>query len=188
VLSLGRIHPKKGLDTLVRAWASVEAKHPGWRLRIIGPAELGHDHELKSLAASLNLAGVSIEAPLYGREKLAAYRAADLFVLPTRNENFAMTVAEALAAGTPVISSKGAPWAGLESEGAGWWVDYGQGPLGKALETALALSPDALKDMGARGRAWMARDFSWDRIAEEMLAVYGWLATGAERPRTIRLA
>ena len=133
VLSLGRIHPKKGLDRLVRAWAKVEAAHPDWRLRIVGPAELGHDAELRALAASLNLSRVSIEPAIYGEEKYTAFREADIFVLPTLNENFAMTVAESLAAGTPVISTKGAPWAGLEVERCGWWIDHGIEPLAAAL-------------------------------------------------------
>ena len=110
VLSLGRIHPKKGLDRLVRAWAKVEAVHPDWRLRIVGPDELGHAGELAALAAELNARRVSVEKSLAGDAKIAAYQQADLFVLPTLNENFAITVAEALAAGTPVIATKGAPW------------------------------------------------------------------------------
>ncbi len=187
VLSLGRVHPKKGLDVLLRAWAAVEADHPGWRLRIVGPAELGHDQELKALSAALDLRRVSIEGPAYGADRLAAYRGADLFVLPTRSENFAMTVAEALAAGVPVISTKGAPWAGLEVERCGWWIDHGPEPLAAALGAALDLSTETLRAMGGRGRAWMARDFSWDRIAADMLAVYAWLARGADRPACVRL-
>lgn len=187
VLSLGRIHPKKGLDTLVRAWARVEAGHPDWRLRIVGPAELGHDHDLTALGASLNLRRMSIEGPAYGPARLAAYREADLFVLPTRHENFANTVAEALAAGLPVISTKGAPWAGLETEGCGWWIDHGHEPLAATLSAALALPCETLGAMGAKGRAWMARDFSWDRVADQMLAVYAWLARGGQRPNTVRL-
>jgi glycosyltransferase involved in cell wall biosynthesis len=53
LLSLGRIHPKKGLDRLVRAWSVIEAAHPQWVLRLVGPAELGHDEELRALARSL---------------------------------------------------------------------------------------------------------------------------------------
>jgi glycosyltransferase involved in cell wall biosynthesis len=105
VLSLGRLHPKKGLDRLVRAWAKVEAAHPGWRLRIVGPPEMDHDVELSALAATLKLNRVSIEPAIFGEEKYTAFREADFFVLPTLNENFAMTVAESLAAGTPVIST-----------------------------------------------------------------------------------
>ena len=187
VLSLGRIHPKKGLDRLIRAWGQVEAEHPGWRLRIVGPAELGHDQELAALSGSLGLTGVSIEGPLFGADKLAAYRAADLFVLATRNENFAMTVAEALAAGVPVISTTGAPWGGLVSEGCGWWVDQGVEPMVAGLRAALAMPGDELRAMGVRGRAWMARDFGWDRIAADMLDVYGWLANGGAPPPTMRL-
>jgi glycosyltransferase involved in cell wall biosynthesis len=187
VLSLGRIHPKKGLDRLVRAWARVESAHPEWRLRIVGPDELGHANELAALAAELKTQRVSIEGPVAGDAKAAAYREADLFVLPTLNENFATTVAEALAAGTPVIATKGAPWHGLAREGCGWWIDHGVEPLVVTLAKAMEIRRETLQGMGAKGRAWMARDLSWDRVARDMLDVYGWLAVGGEPPGTVRL-
>jgi glycosyltransferase involved in cell wall biosynthesis len=188
VLSLGRIHPKKGLERLVRAWAKVEATHPGWRLRIVGPPEVDHDAQLRALAATLKLSRVSIEPPIYGEEKYTAFREADFFVLPTLNENFAMTVAEALAAGTPVISTKGAPWAGLEAERCGWWIDHGIEPLAAALSGAMAMPREELRAMGRRGRAWVARDFGWDAIASKMAAVYAWLAGRAEPPEWVSVA
>ena len=186
VLSLGRIHPKKGLSCLVHAWSKVEVGHPGWQLEIVGPPERGHDNELRALVATLGLGRVSVGGPIYGDAKTNAYRDADLFVLPTLNENFGLTVAESLAAGTPVISTKGAPWSGLESESCGWWIDHGVEPLAAALAHAMALSREALKAMGDKGRRWMAKDFGWDRIAHDMLGVYLWLSRSAEPPPTIR--
>jgi glycosyltransferase involved in cell wall biosynthesis len=187
VLSLGRIHPKKGLDRLVRAWARLEAAHPDWRLRIVGPDELGHAGELVALAAELKARHVSVEKSVAGDAKIAAYQQADLFVLPTLNENFAITVAEALAAGTPVIATKGAPWRALQSEGCGWWIDHGVEPLAAALAHAMVMTREALQAMGTKGRAWMARDFSWDRVARDMLDVYRWLALRGKPPGTVRL-
>jgi glycosyltransferase involved in cell wall biosynthesis len=188
VLSLGRIHPKKGLDRLVRAWAKVEAAYPGWRLRIVGPPELEHDAQLRALAAVLKLSRVSIEPAIYGEEKNAAFQEADFFVLPTLNENFAMTVAESLAAGTPVISTKGAPWVGLETERCGWWIDHGIETLAAALSGAMALPREELCAMGGRGRAWVARDFGWDAIAGKMAAVYRWLSGKIDRPEWVSVA
>lgn len=172
VLSLGRVHPKKGLDRLINAWTKVEKDFPEWRLRIIGPSEVGHAAALQGLAAKLGCRQVSIEPPLFGEEKLGAYRSAGLFVLPTLHENFGMTVAEALAAGTPVISTKGAPWAGLDSQRAGRWIEHGPEPLVAALRELLALSDEARVQMGLRGRAWMAREFSWDTVADSLLNAY----------------
>jgi glycosyltransferase involved in cell wall biosynthesis len=186
-LSLGRIHPKKGLDRLVRAWAQVESAHPEWRLRIVGPDELGHASELAALAAELKTERVSIEGSVAGDAKTRAYREADLFVLPTLNENFAITVAEALAAGTPVIATKGAPWHGLASEGSGWWIDHGVDPLAAALANAMVMTRQALQAMGAKGRAWMVRDFSWDRVGRDMLDVYRWLALRGKPPGAVQL-
>lgn len=187
VLSLGRIHPKKGLDRLVQAWAGIEPDHPDWRLRIIGPAELGHDLELRNLAAQLRLSRISIEPAIFGTEKFEAYRAADIFVLPTLNENFGLTVAEALASGTPVVATKGAPWSGLEVERCGWWVDHGVEPLVQALKRMIELPQQELLAMGVRGRAWMERDFGWESVARKSIGLYTWLARGGARPDYVRI-
>ncbi len=99
VLSLGRMHPKKNLEILLRAWAEVEPLRPGWRLDLVGPGDDRYVRQLRALSCGLGLRRVSFGGPVYGSAKWDAYRAADLFVLPSLNENFGLTVAEALAAG-----------------------------------------------------------------------------------------
>jgi glycosyltransferase involved in cell wall biosynthesis len=122
---------------------------------------------------------------LYGAAKLAAYRAASLYVLPTHSENFGMTVAEALAAGTPAVVTRGAPWPGLVPERAGWWVDANVAALTACLREALACPDETLAQMGRNGRAWMERDFSWSTIGREMSAVYRWLNGRGEKPSCV---
>jgi glycosyltransferase involved in cell wall biosynthesis len=187
ILSLGRIHPKKGLDHLVSAWATIEKHRPDWRLRLVGPDENGHATQLTTLVARLGVRRCVIEGPLHDDAKLAAYRDAELFVLPSLHENFGMTVAESLAAGTPVLSSKGAPWAGLKDNQCGWWIDQGQASLAAALSEATLLPSDTLHAMGARGRTWMTRDYSWAAKARDMLDVYSWLAGRTEQPTHVRI-
>jgi glycosyltransferase involved in cell wall biosynthesis len=85
-----------------------------------------------------------------------------------------------------VISSKGAPWRGLETEGCGWWIEQGVGRLANALAVAMALPRNQLWSMGARGRRWMERDFTWEAVAAEMAAVYRWLISAQDPPPTVR--
>jgi glycosyltransferase involved in cell wall biosynthesis len=186
-LYLGRLHPKKGLDVLIRAWARVEQAHPNWQLRIVGPSEQGYVDKLRALAAAEGLRRCDFVGPLFGPEKVAAYCAADVYVLPTLNENFAMTVAEALAAEVPVIATRGSPWEGLTSERCGWWIDQGVQPLSAALSDAMSRKPGELRQMGARGRQWMARDYSWQPIGVKMRQVYEWLAQNGARPAFVCL-
>jgi glycosyltransferase involved in cell wall biosynthesis len=187
VLSLGRIHPKKGLDSLLRVWKAVEPLRPEWRLRIIGPAEGGHDVQLKRLTAKLGLTRVTIESAVYGADKSRAYSDASLFVLPSLNENFGVTVAEALAAGVPVIATKGTPWKGLDEERCGWWTDGRSESLSAAVLRATGKPEQELLAMGERGRAWMKRDFSWGHVAADMLQLYAWMAGKGNRPRFVYL-
>lgn len=187
VVSLGRIHPKKGLDRLIAAWARIEPEFSEWRLRIVGPDEGGHTAELKAQAAALGLRRVSVEPPATGDAKWRLLSEAALFALPTQNENFAMTVAESLAGATPVISTKGAPWAGLESERCGWWIDHGVDPLAATLREGMRLPDEARAAMGARGRAWMERDFAWAGAGRRMMAVYAWLRGQSDRPTDVRV-
>lgn len=182
ILHLGRLHPKKGIDRLVAAWAQVAGRHPDWRLRIVGPSEIGCRAALERQVHDLGVPRVDFGDPLYGADKWAAYCSAGLFVLPTLNENFGMVVAEALASGVPAISTKGAPWQGLEAERCGWWVDHGPDAMAAALNAALSLPDTERVTMGARGRTWMARDFGWDGIAAQMAQVYAWCLGQSDRP------
>jgi glycosyltransferase involved in cell wall biosynthesis len=183
VLSLGRIHPKKGLDRLIAAWAIIAEKFPNWRLRIVGPDERKHASELHRQIASSGLGDcVQIEEPVFGAEKMRLIRDAQVFALSTLHENFGMTVAESLASGTPVISTKGAPWAGLEEYKCGWWINHGAESMAHALSDALSMSETQRREMGARGRAWMQRDFAWEGVAAKMQLCHEWLVHQGQRP------
>jgi glycosyltransferase involved in cell wall biosynthesis len=185
LLFLGRIHSIKGLDMLLPAWQAVQERFAEWKLRIVGPDNAGYLTQMKQMAAGLNLERVEFTGPLFGPQKWQAYGDADLFVLPTYSENFGMAVAEALAAGTPAIVSKGAPWSDLNTRQAGWWIDIGVDPLVACLEQALAESPAGLSARGLRGRVWMKAEYSWHHIGRQMAATYEWILNGGNKPEWI---
>ncbi len=184
-LFLSRVHPVKGLITLIKAWANLRPS--GWRLRIAGPDEGGHLAEILAEVRRTGL-GDTVEyvGELSGDAKTSAFRGADLFVLPSLSENFGVVVAEALAHGLPVITTRGAPWADLETHRCGWWIDIGVEPLVEALREATALDDAALGAMGARGQAYVQR-FAWAGIARQTLDVYRWLLGQGARPDCVRL-
>ena len=186
LLFLGRLHPVKGIDHLLRAWRGLQDEFQDWKLRIVGPEGDGYYlRHLKETIADHKLERVLFDGPLYGDSKFDAYRAAELYVLPTHSENFGMTVAEALASGTPAVVSQGAPWQGLERESAGWWPEIGEKPLTSALRKAMALPPEHLRSMGQNGRAWMEEEFAWSGVAKSMLETYQWLLGRGDRPDNV---
>lgn len=186
LLFLGRIHPIKGVDMLLKAWKVASPRFPEWQLRIAGPDNGGYLTRMESFSVDNKLVRVEFSGALYGESKWDAYRDAELFVLPSHSENFGMAVAEALAAGTPTIVSKGAPWSGLENERAGWWIDIGLDPLIASLEEALASPAEVLHAMGQRGREWMRHEFSWINVAYKTSEAYRWLLHGGDKPDWVR--
>ncbi|WP_108880562.1 glycosyltransferase [Anderseniella sp. Alg231-50] len=187
VISIGRVHAKKGLDRLIKSWAEVTKRFPEWRLVIAGPSEKGHSEELTGLVEQLSLTTVEVRGPVFGAEKQRLYADSSLFVLATLNENFGMTVAESLMAGTPVICTKGAPWSGLETQKCGWWIDHGIDRLTAQLCAAMETSEDEIDAMGQRGRAWMKSEFGWETIGRKLIDAYGWLREGGDPPSCVRI-
>ena len=188
LLFLGRVHPTKGIDVLLPAWRRVQSEFPDWRLRIVGPDNGGHLDRMRTLGAELGVQRVNFEGELTGEEKADAYQRASVFVLPTRNENFGVAVAEALSHGTPAIVTKGAPWGGLQEHRCGWWVDFGVEPLVPALREAMSTAHSELSEMGQRGRRWMSEGFSWLAIGAQMEEVYEWILRGrhpSDAPSTV---
>ncbi len=185
LLYLSRVHPKKGVLNLVDAWHLVQDSFAEWDLVIAGPDDGGHLVEVTRRIADRGADRVRVLGEVPEERKEQLYREAELYVLPTFNENWGVTVADALAFGVPAIVGLGAPWSGLHDHRCGWWTDNGVGPLAETLAEALARPPDALREMGMRGRRWVEHEFGWDRVGEQMGRVYEWVAGRAEPPACV---
>ena len=189
LLFLSRIDRKKGLDLLIDAWGTLAARFPDWHLVIAGSDLKGERNAFENQARQRGVGtAVSFVGSLQGELKACAMGKAELLVLPTRSENFGMAIAEALAHGLPVITTKAAPWSEIVSEQCGWWIDCSADQLEAALRAALVHSQERLREMGERGRRLVARKYSWPRVAGEMRAVYLWCLQRGERPDCVCLA
>ena len=186
MLYLGRIHPVKGLDNLVTAWSSLGSATSDWELQFVGPGETEHLRRLRESIGQTGCKNITLRGEVYGDSKSEEYFSASVFVLPSHSENFAMTVAEALAHGLPCIVSKGAPWKQLESERCGWWIENDSKSLAKVLRQVMATHPTELQASGMRGRAYVQKALGWTAIASEMSQVYEWVVHGGTAPKCVR--
>lgn len=184
LLFLSRIHPKKGIELLIEAWSNIDLNlRQDWQIKIAGNGEKAYTGLLKKKLGEKGLQDeIEFIGPQYGKNKLLAYREADLFVLPTYSENFGIVIAEAMASEVPVITTKGTPWEELTSSKSGWWIDIGVEALHKTLQEALLLESDELKKMGERGRKLIEKNYSIESVAERMIEVYEWILNKGEKP------
>jgi glycosyltransferase involved in cell wall biosynthesis len=175
LLYLGRIHPQKAVENLLYACARWSGGHggshpPAWSLTIAGSGDLAYERRLGQIALELGISPrVSFVGEVAGPAKEQLFEEHDLLVLPSPSESFGMVIAEALAHGLPVIASKGTPWRRMDDVGCGLWVDHDPNSLAAAIRR---MSTMPLLQMGAKGRAWMQTEFSWQSIAEQMLHLY----------------
>ena len=185
LLFLGRLHPIKGIELLLNAWSTLQEKYPEWELVIAGKGENSYVQSLHAMSKRLELARVSFPGPVYGDAKRLLFCSSELFVLPTATENFGMAIAEAQAHALPVITTHGAPWAGLLEKRSGWWIERTQRNIDDTLSIAMRMAPADLQGMGGRGREWMISDFDWNSIARQMISVYQWLHQGGVPPECV---
>lgn len=168
LLFIGRFHPIKGIENLMRAIRSIDGMPLS--LSIAGSGDSDYEKALRQLSSELGLGDrVRFLGHVDGDDRTAAFMHADLCVVPSFTENFGMVVAEALAHGVPVIASRGTPWSGIEEKGCGRWVDNPPESLAGAIRDIAGMD---LQEMGRRGRAWMIESFGWPAVASRMLAIY----------------
>lgn len=172
VLFLGRLHHKKGIDWLIDAWLQLENDFPDWELSVVGPVDPSYSNEINKIKIKCINKKVSFIGPLYGDEKLNYISKSELFILPSRSENFGLTIPESLLLEVPVIATKGTPWSGLETNNAGWWIEQGSSSLEQIMRKAMSLNKSDLHLKGLNGRLWIERDFSNTNIATQWQEVY----------------
>jgi glycosyltransferase involved in cell wall biosynthesis len=179
---LGRLSQKKSPDLLLKAFAALAETAKSFgdapHLAFVGPDESGMKTRLQQLAGELGAAQrVHISPPLEGEAKWSAYRDADIFVLPSQNENFGNSAAEAVAAGTPVIVTDQCGIAPLLADGAAIVVKHDQQQLRDAMQRLLDDQQFYAKLQ--QGCTAAIAKLGWQQPLDQMEQIYSRLARPA---------
>jgi poly(glycerol-phosphate) alpha-glucosyltransferase len=184
---IGRLHPYKGLDTLIMAWSLAATRLGGfedrWRLVIAGPSEGGTKAGLARLAAHLGVVNsVVLLDGVYGSEKWALLRQAWATILPSRSEGLPIAALESFAAGRQALLTPECNLPDSFAAQAAMRIEHEPEAIFAAI-AALDVQDEAVRArLGERARAFVASRHSWDEIAARMAAVYRWAVGSSPSP------
>jgi poly(glycerol-phosphate) alpha-glucosyltransferase len=190
LLYLGRLHPKKNVSNLIRAWNETFNPQRGsgdrWVLAIAGWDQGGYAAQLRQMTTDLGLlTSVIFLGPQFGADKTECYRACDAFILPSLSEGLPMAVLEAWAHAKPVLMTPECNLPeGFEANAA---VRIGKASeeIAAGLNVLREMSDDDRSQMGNRGRTLVATRFSWQQVGEQMRRVYEWMLGGGSSPDSV---
>jgi glycosyltransferase involved in cell wall biosynthesis len=170
LLFMGRIHPKKGCDLLIEAFAKILAPHPEWQVVVAGPDQLGWQRKLDDRARQLGVADrLTWTGMISGAIKWAALRTAEVFILPSHQENFGIVVSEALSAGVPaLISNKVNIWREIEGHGAGIVKEDTIEGTCDLLQGYIGMSAEKKLEMRQRARECFEQRFEISKVAQRL--------------------
>lgn len=186
VLFLGRIHFKKGLDLLIRAWATVAKRWPEAHLVIAGPDFEGTRASVETLVGTHGLdESVLFTDMLHEQMKWSALAAAQCFVLPSYSEGLSVSTLEAMGASLPVIVTEQCNLPDVAKFETGWVIQPNADQLVSALSEFLQNSQAINVQIGERGRLLVKERYNWSTVAREMSEVYQWVQGGGPIPESV---
>ncbi len=177
LLFLSRIHHKKHIDVLIQATGKLRDEGVSCKLLIAGTGDSDYEQTLRDLVGELHLEDeVAFVGFISGREKVSLYQAADLFVLPTHQENWGFVLVESMACGTPVITTKGVDiWPELEASGGALIIEPTVTQIAEAVRELLD-DRSRLEAMSRMARSWVFANLSVDQVVKRYEQSYRDLA------------
>ncbi len=174
LLFIGRLDRKKGVDKLIEAAARSEHFRNGTiKLKVAGKGDTAYEEKLRQLSAKLGIEGrVEFLGQVEGGEKQRLLAGAAWTFMPSESENFGVVVLESLAQNTPVVASKGTPWAVLDAEKIGYWVENSPVELAAILDRLIMLPEDEYAAYRGRCRAFVERNFEINANGRAWLDLY----------------
>jgi len=170
ILFLGRLHPKKGIDLLLQAWAKLAPRFSDWEIIVAGPNENSYLATLRGIVRELDLGkSVSFPGPVTGVEKVQLFKSADLFVLTSRSEGFSVAVLEAMACRVPVLITTPCNFDELSIDGGGFSCEPDAKSIERKLESALQCSDEERIERGEAGRKLVETQYTWSAISKTIL-------------------
>lgn len=183
---LGRLSPRKNVESLIYAFAEIGNVAKDAELLIIGGGDNRYEVFLKEEVKRLSLDNVRFSGFLNGDEKDQALASCSVLVMPSEFENFGNVILEGLIRRIPCIATKGAPWSELNEMRCGWQVPFSQQAITSAIATAIGTKPEELRGMGIRGFELAKNKYSIEAVAKSLKNVYEWVL-GNERPDNVYL-
>ena len=187
ILFLSRLHPKKGLDLLLEAWARTAPKHKDAQLVIAGPDADGMETRLRSEASRLGVeASITFTGMLRGSMKWSALAAADCYVLPSYSEGLSMALLEAMGAGVPVIATRACNMPEIKTFDAGWEIEPNVEALMSSLGGFLKRPVEENWAKGRNGAELIRSRYNPAQVTRQMAEMYSYALDGTQ-PRHVEL-
>lgn len=171
LLFLGRLHYKKGLDILARAFARIADRHPDVDLVVVGPDDGARGPFEKTMTELRLRQRVHLVGSLFGAEKYAALVDAECFCLPSRQEGFSAAIIEALACGTPVVISEGCHFPEVAEAGAGAVVELDSATIAAAIDRVIS-DADLRSRQRVAARRLVTERYTWPAVAQQTVDLY----------------
>ena len=182
---LGRLSPRKNVESLIYAFHELKNNISNAELIIIGGGDIHYEKFLKNEVKRLGLNNVKFLGFLSGDKKDEAISSLSVLAMPSEFENLGNVILEGLIRKIPCIATKGSPWEELITHKCGWWVDYNQEAITKAVKEAIETPNEELIEMGNRGRKLIEENYSIEKVAQKFKSLYEWIYEKKSKPSFI---
>jgi glycosyltransferase involved in cell wall biosynthesis len=184
---IGRLSPRKNVESLINAFAELGNKVNNAELLIIGGGDEAYEAFLHDKVRKYKLNNIRFTGFLNGDEKDHALASCSVLAMPSEFENLGNVILEGLVRRIPCIATKGSPWKELNDLHCGWWIDPSDESITEAVYRAFTTPADELKNMGHNGRKLMENKYSVEAVAIKFTELYNWILGKSEKPKFVYL-